>query len=334
MTTMPNTDFVPEVLDATKWENIEPLMQKLLEREVSSKAELEQWILDRSELEAAIGESGANTYIDMTCDTGDEDKQAAYTSFITTVVPKVKPVSFELDKKMKALCEQYGLTGDHYEVLFRDTAADVELFRPENVPIETELAQLDQEYDKICGAMTVDWKGEEKTMPMMGKFMESADRSVREDAWRKVAKRRLDDQEKISGIYDTMVQKRQTVAQNAGFDNFIGYAFKSKHRFDYTPEMCGAFHDAVQKHVMPFTAKLDARRKEQLGLEQLRPWDLAVDPKNRAALEPFEGGKDLVGKTQKVFDKLSPELSAFCEHGRRLEHAGHGQRGDARSGFT
>jgi oligoendopeptidase F len=308
---MPTSDFVPEVLDGTKWENIEPLLNQLLEREVNSREELEQWILDRSELEAAIGESGANTYIDMTCDTGSEDKQAAYTSFITTVVPKVKPVSFELDKKMKALCEEYGLTSDRFEVLFRDTAADVDLFRQENVSIETELAQLDQEYDKICGAMTVEYDGEEKTMPMMGKYFESADRAVREDAWRKVAKRRLEDAEKISAIYDEMVQKRQTVAKNAGFDNFIGYAFKSKHRFDYTPEMCHAFHDAIEKHVMPFVAKLDASRKEQLGLDELRPWDLAVDPKNRSALEPFNGGKDLVSKTQKVFDKLSPELSAF-----------------------
>lgn len=311
MTTMPTSDFVPEILDGTKWENIEPLLNQLLEREVNSRDELEQWILDRSELEAAIGESGANTYIDMTCDTGSEDKQAAYTSFITTVVPKVKPVSFELDKKMKALCEEYGLTSDRFEVLFRDTAADVDLFRQENVSIETELAQLDQEYDKICGAMTVVYDGEEKTMPMMGKYFESADRAVREDAWRKVAKRRLEDAEKISAIYDEMVQKRQTVAKNAGFDNFIGYAFKSKHRFDYTPEMCHAFHDAIEKHVMPFVAKLDASRKEQLGLDELRPWDLAVDPKNRSALEPFNGGKDLVSKTQKVFDKLSPELSTF-----------------------
>jgi len=311
MTTMPTTDFVPEVLDGTKWENIEPLLNKLLEREVNSREELERWILDRSELEAAIGESGANTYIDMTCDTGDEGKQAAYTSFITTVVPKVKPVSFELDKKLKALCEQHGLTGDRYEVLFRDTAADVDLFRQENVPTETELAQLDQEYDKICGAMTVEHDGEEKTMPMMGKYFESADRTVREDAWRKVAKRRLDDAEKISGIYDEMVQKRQSVAKNAGFENFIGYAFKSKHRFDYTPEMCTAFHDAIEKHVMPFVAKLDESRKEQLGLDELRPWDLAVDPKNRSALEPFNGGVDLVSKTQKVFDQLSPELSEF-----------------------
>ncbi len=309
MTTASTTSFVPAVLDGTKWENIEPLMNALLAREVNSKEELEQWLLDRSELEAAVGESGANTYIDMTCDTSNEDRQAAYTSFITNVIPKVKPIGFELDKKFAALAEQYGLTGGHHTVLFRDTKADVDLFRQENVAIETELAQLDQEYDKICGKMAVEFDGEEKTMPMMGKYGESSDRSVRESAWRAVASRRLEDQERISGIYDEMIAKRHQLALNAGFDNYVQYAFKSKHRFDYTPETCFAFHDAIEKHVMPFVAGLDSERKTELGLEALRPWDLAVDPKGQEPLKPFKGGVDLVAKTQQAMDKLSPELA-------------------------
>ena len=311
MTSAPVTDFVPPVLDATKWENIEPLLSALLEREVDSRQELERWILDRSELEAAINESGANTYIDMTCDTESDAKQGAYTSFITTVIPNVKPVAFELDKKMKSLCEKFGLTGGRYEVLYRDTAADVELFRKENVPIETQLAQLDQEYDKICGKMMVEFQGKERTLPMMGKFSESADRAVREEAWRKVSARRLEDRERLSAIYDEMVAKRHKLATNAGFENFVGFAFKSKHRFDYTPKTCFAFHDAIEKHVMPFVARLDATRKKQLGLDTLRPWDVSVDPKNRDALSPFEGGVDLVARSQKAFDKLSPELSTM-----------------------
>lgn len=309
MTSAPITDFVPQVLDGTKWENIEPLMNALLEREVSSKEELEQWLLDRSELDAAIGESGANTYIDMTCDTASEEKQGAYTSFITNVVPNVKPISFELDKKFKALAEQYGLTDGHHAVLFRDTQADVELFRQENVAIETEIAQLDQSYDKICGKMTVEFDGEERTMPMMGKYSESSDRSIRESAWKSVASRRLEDQAEISGIYDQMVAKRDTLAKNAGFNNFVEYEFKNKHRFDYTPETCFAFHDAIEKHVMPFVGKLDATRQKELGLDSLRPWDIAVDPKGQSPLKPFVGGVDLVAKTQKVFDELSPDLS-------------------------
>jgi oligoendopeptidase F len=309
MTSALTTDFVPQILDGTKWENIEPLMTALLERDVNSKEDLEQWLLDRSDLEAAIGESGANTYIDMTCDTESDEKQGNYTSFISNVVPNVKPAGFELDKKYKALAENLALTADRYAVLYRDTQADVDLFRQENVAIETELAKLDQEYDKICGKMTVEFDGEERTMPMMGKYGESADRSIRESAWRIVASRRLEDEPRLSEIYDEMVTKRDLVAKNAGLNNFVEHAFKSNHRFDYTPETCFAFHDAIEKHVMPFVEGLDSKRRDELGLDVLRPWDLAVDPKGHAPLKPFEGGVDLVAKSQKVFDALSPELS-------------------------
>jgi oligoendopeptidase F len=164
------TDFVPAVLDATDWANVEPLLNALLDREVNSVEDLERWLLDRSETEAAIGEAGANTYINMTCDTGSEEKQTAYTSYIENVIPKFKPVNFMMDKKQKELAEKFNLTGGHYAVLHRDTAADVDLFRDENVSIETELAKLDQQYDKVCGAMTVEFDGEEKTLPMMGKY--------------------------------------------------------------------------------------------------------------------------------------------------------------------
>ena len=308
MTSTAITDFVPEILDGTKWDNIQPLMNALLERPVNSKEELEQWLLDRSELEAAVGESGANTYIDMTCDTQSDEKQEAYTSFITDVIPNVKPIGFELDKKYKALCEKFGLTKDRYAVLYRDTAADVDLFRKENVAIETEITKLDQEFDKICGKMMVEFDGQEKTLPMMGKYSESADRKIRESAWRSVASRRLEDEPKISAIYDQMISKRDLVARNAGFNNFVEFAFKSKHRFDYTPKTCFAFHDAIEKHVMPFVGRLDATRKKELGLKALRPWDLSVDPKSQPPLQPFEGGADLISKSQAAFDQLSPEL--------------------------
>ncbi len=303
------TDFVPAVLDATDWNTVEPLLNALIDREVNSASELEQWLLDRSELEAAIGEAGANTYINMTCDTESETKQAAYTSYIENVIPKFKPVSFQLDKKQKELAEKFSMTTGRYAVLHRDTAADVDLFRDENVPIETELSKLDQQYDKICGAMTVQFDGEEKTLPMMGTYAESADRSIRESAWRTVASRRLQDQEQLSDIYDKMIAKRDTLAQNAGFNNFVEYIYKAKHRFDYTPKHCYAFHDAIEKHVIPFVNRLDAKRKEQLGLEKLRPWDLAVDPKSQPPLKPFTNGVDLISKSQAAFQKLSPELA-------------------------
>jgi oligoendopeptidase F len=119
----------------------------------------------------------------------------------------------------------------------------------------------------------------------------------------------MQDQEQLSGIYDDMIAKRDALAKNAGFNNFVEYIYKAKHRFDYTPKHCYAFHDAIEKHVMPFVKRLDAKRKQQLGLEKLRPWDLAVDPKGHAPLKPFTDGVDLISKSQAAFNKLSPELA-------------------------
>ena len=308
MPTAPATDFVPLDLDGTDWDAVEPYFKALEEREVTTPGEFEKWLLDRSELEAQIGESAANTYIDMTCDTADESKQHAWTRVLEEVMPRISPACFALDTKLKDLFDRFGDMDGRYAVLERITRADVELFREENIPLQTDAAKLDQEYEQICGAMTVEFEGEEKTIPQMAGYAESTDRSVRERAWRVVARRRLEDAETIEGIYDKMVALRHEIAQNAGFDDFVGYAYKAKHRFDYGPEQAAAFQDAIERHAMPFVARLDERRGRQLGLDALRPWDLGVDPKNRAELKPFTDGPDLVSRSRELFSRMRPEL--------------------------
>jgi oligoendopeptidase F len=290
----------------------------LRERPVTSGADLEKWLQDRSELEATCCEAEANLYIAMTCHTEDSSAQQAWTTYIETVPPKLKPAVFELDRRQAELSERFGLAtqgGGRYRVLTRDVKAEVEIFRPANVPIQTELALLDQKYQQTTGAMTVQFDGREQTLPMMGRYQESTDRSVRESAWRAVADRRLKDAEAIDAIYDQMVPLRDRMARNAGCADFVGYAFKSKRRFDYTPQDCKAFHNACQQAVVPFVRRLDARRREQLGLgarkEPLRPWDLAVDPKGRPALKPFQGGVELMSKSVRAFERLDPELAVL-----------------------
>ena len=43
---------------------------------------------------------------------------------------------------------------------------------------------------------------------------------------------------------------------NAGFANFRDYIFPAKYRFDYTPDDCERFHDAVERTVTPAVARL------------------------------------------------------------------------------
>jgi oligoendopeptidase F len=308
------TRFVPAVIDCTRWESIEPLARALLDRPVATRGELEDWLVDRGELEAAIAEAGNLLYINMTCDTEDTAAQAAYAAFIESIPPRYKPLSFELDRRQVDLSARLSLPalpGERYQVLTRGVKVEAELFRAENVPIQTELALLSQKYDQISGAMSVTFEGQERTLPQMARYQEVTDRKVREAAWRAVADRRLKDRDAFDEIYDTMITLRHKVAVNAGFRDYTGYAFKEKHRFDYGERECRAFHEACEKAVVPMVRRLNAKRKSLLGVDTLRPWDLSVDVKGRPPLRPFEGGRDLQSKSVEVMRRLDPRLGAM-----------------------
>ncbi len=309
MTTATTSTFVPEEFDASTWANLEPYYNDLKARDVSTREELEAWLLDRSELDAAAGETRANLYIRMSCYTDDEGAAGAWSSYLDEIPPNQKPATFELDRKQADLLEKFTETGDRLDLLAKRTINRVELFRDENVPIETKLSKLDQEYDKICGDQLVEWDDEKRPIARMNVFLQDTDRSVREEAWRAVADRRLQDKDKIDDIFDEMIALREQAAKNAGFSNFRDYQHKHMERFDYTPEDCLKFHEAVEKHIVPFKRELDERRRKNLGVDTLRPWDLACDEHGNPPLRPFTDGQDLVEKSREVFSRLDPGLS-------------------------
>jgi oligoendopeptidase F len=143
----------------------------------------------------------------------------------------------------------------------------------------------------------------------MAKLLEDPDRALREEAWKLVTYRRLQERAAFEEQFDGLWKLRERMAANAGFGNYRDYAFRKLGRFDYTPENCAQYHDAVASEVVPLLRELQARRREQLGLETLRPWDTAVDPLNRPPLHPFDEVGQMVSRTQKIFDRLDPELA-------------------------
>ena len=305
--------FVPADLDAARWENLAPLYQALLDREVDGVDGLRRLLLDRSELDSAASETQTNLYINMTCHTDDEQIKAAYLDFVERVEPKLKEAGFELDRKIVGSPHADGLDRRRHEVLLRDLQADVEIFRQENIPLQTEETKLDQQYEEACGAMTVDFRGEERTLPQMARFLEETDRATREEAWRGIWERRYRDHERLSEIFDRLVGLRAQVARNSGFASFRDYMFKRKHRFDYAPADCEAFHRAAEEVCVPVLRRLNARRREALGVDSLRPWDLAVDSKGRPPLRPFDGAEELIEKTSRLFHRMEPSLGTMFD---------------------
>ncbi len=323
-TAMPTRTFVSDDLDPSDWGQLEPLYRGLLDRPIGSPEGLRQWLADFSELSAVVSEYGSRKNIDSACHTDDEEIEKAYLHFVEQIAPKIKPVYFELQKKFLAAPSHAELDAQRFGVLIREWRSGVELFRPENVPLQTEVAKLNNEYDKTIGAMTVEFDGQTLTLQQLSRYLEEPDRETREQAWRLSADRRLMDREKFDGVFDQMLGLRKQMAEHAGLADYRAYMWKAMDRFDYTPQHCHDFADAVERVCLPVVDKLDAQRCESLGLEALRPWDLSVDVKSRGPLRPFDrdAPQELVDKSAEVFRRVDPGLGedfSTMKMGRNLD---------------
>ena len=300
--------YLPATIDWTDTAQLNRLFDQLEEKPARSGSELEKWLEHESELLAAVNEEEALRYIRMTCQTDDPAREKAFLDFIEHVQPEVKLRSFQLDQKYLALSARKELDRDRFAVMDRRKENAVSIFREENVELEKEDTKIGQKYQKITGAWTVLYKGEERTVQQMAKFLDEPDRPVREKTWLLAEERRFKDHEELNRIYDELLGIRAKIAKNAGFDNFRDFMFRRLNRFDYTPEDCVQFHLAIERHIVPLARELDQERKRKLGVEILRPWDMAVDPENRPPLRPFKDSPELVEKSAAVFDRVNPEL--------------------------
>lgn len=303
--------FVPSSIDLGDWSQVAPLFDQLDARapQCATVAQFEQWILDTGELAAALDEESSRRYIAMTCHTDSPEAEKSYLQFVEHVEPALKPRRFAVAKSYLSHPLRKSLPAARYEVFDRDTALLVELYRDENVPLETEESKLGNEYNKLSGSLTVQFRGEERTLVAMGRFQEDPERGLREEAWKTVSERRLKEADRFEEFFDGLVELRGRMASNAGFSNYRDYAFRLRGRFDYGPADCERFHDAIEAEVMPVIRDLQARRRQQLGVPTLRPWDLSVDPLNRPALRPFADTDAMERGSQVIFDRLDPELA-------------------------
>jgi len=298
--------FLPDTLVVQGWSEAAPYFTQLHQRAITSTAALEAWLRDWSELSAAIDEEAAWRYIRMTCDTRDKEAAQRYQDFVTTVLPNVEEWNDRLNRKLMASPHVEALDGEGYPVLLRGIREQLRIFREANVPIQAELRTLAQEYSTLIGAMTVEWKGETLTLPKAAAILEDPDRRLREDIHRRIAARRARDADRLDALFDTMLAKRHAIALNAGFANYRDYSYSALGRFDHSPADARAFHRAIEEKVVPLVNAIELRRQQELGLDHLRPWDLAVDPRNRPPLHPFTHPDRLVELAIDVFHRLDP----------------------------
>ncbi|WP_285058604.1 M3 family oligoendopeptidase [Pedobacter ginsengisoli] len=299
--------YLPQDLEM-KWDNLQPILNELLSRDIGNVQELEKWLKDKSEMEAALEEDFAWRYIRMSCDTGNEQLVKDFQYFATEIEPKISPIANQLNQKFNDSSFIDELDQEKYFVFMRSVRKAIEIYREENVELLTKLQITQQKYQSTTGAMSVMIDDQEYTLEQAANFIKDTDRSVREHAWTTIQQRRLVDKDDLNILFDELIAMRHQVALNAGFENYRDYMFQALGRFDYTPQDCYQFHEAIEKQIVPILKEQADKRAELLGIDQLKPWDLDVSTTGKAALKPFKNGQDLIDKSIDCFSAIDPKL--------------------------
>lgn len=327
--------FLPEDFVIKDWQSLEPYFKNLDERSLGTVAELEQWLKDASELEAVISEDACWRQIKMTCDTENKQLEEAFNFFMMEIQPMIQPYADKLNKKLLACPHLSSLDQSKYFTYLRNVKKNIELFREENIHLNAELNVMQQQYGVIAGKMTVQVNGQEYTLQQAAKFLEDPDRKLREEVYRKINERRLQDKEELNTLFSNLLEKRHRVALNAGFANYRDFRFKELGRFDYTKDECYQFHEAVKLHVMPLVNQIYEAKKKKLALDTLRPWDVEAEPAGIQPLRPFKTGEELTEKTIACFRGLK---TFFADCLQKMKAMGHldleSRKGKAPGGYN
>jgi oligoendopeptidase F len=273
---------------------------------VLSHDNVESWLQQWSDLTAVLHESRSQIHREVSENTADEEAEKRFIVFVEQIMPQAKIADQALKSKLLAF-EDYSPSADN-AMMMKRFRTEASIFREENVPLQSELTKLGNEYEKLVGGMTIEWEGEEETMPQARLHLRDKDRTTREKAWRLEMARFGAERDKLNKLYLQMLSLRRQVAKNAGFDNYRGYRWKEFARFDYTPDDCFTFHDAIEHEVVPRAALLYAERAEKLGLDPLRPWDIEVDLHGEP-LRPFEDAAELEEGSYRIFQQVDPVLA-------------------------
>src|SRR6201987_1218987 len=190
-----NRKYLPANFDIKTWNDLESIYTELLDRKISSASELEKWMNDVNELEAAVSENFAWRYIKQSCDTENEELNKSYEFFVTEIDPKIAPLADKLNKKLISSPFLNELDQKKYFIYLRSVKNSIELFREENVELQSQISTKSQQYAAITGKQTITYEGKEMTMQQAAMYFKNPDRKIREEVYQIIQKRKKQDED-------------------------------------------------------------------------------------------------------------------------------------------
>ncbi len=302
-----NTIDISNVLE------LENTLSTLLNEMISSKLDLENWLKEQSKVIWEIEEQLRSHYIAFQCNTDNKEIKDTFEYDQKYVRPLLKRYQNSFDTKYLESPFRMELDPKTYSLLDKKIKNAQTLFCEKNIDLEVNEDKLVTEYFEITGGLTALWNGEEKTITELQSYLQNPDRHIRKKAKTLISETFLSVEDKLQHILNELIVIRDQKAKNIQLHNYRDYMFKKHERFDYTPEDCYELAESIRKYVVPLIDKIYNKKKSELQVESLRPWDLKATAPNQKVLKPIEKASDLIEKSSHILHKLDHEFSALLE---------------------
>ncbi|WP_242315074.1 M3 family oligoendopeptidase [Bacillus cereus group sp. BfR-BA-01355] len=298
-------------IDISNVLQLEKTLSTLLNKMISSKLDLENWLKEQSKVIWDIEEQLRSHYIAFQCNTDDEEIKDTFEHDQQFVKPLLKRYQNLLDNKYLESPFRMELDSNVYGLLDTKIKNAQKLFCEENIELEIQEDKLVTEYFEITGGLSGIWDGEEKTITELQSYLQDSNRDTRKKAKTIISEQFLSVEKELQNILNQLIEIRHQKAKNIQLENYRDYMFKKYERFDYSAKDCYELAESIRKYVVPLKDKILLEKKDKLQLDTLCPWDVSAVTPDQKVLKPIANENDLIEKSTHIFNKLDVEFSAL-----------------------
>ncbi|PGZ48966.1 oligoendopeptidase F, partial [Bacillus thuringiensis] len=298
-------------IDISNVLQLDKTLSTLLNKMISSKLDLENWLKEQSKVIWDIEEQLRSHYIAFQCNTDDEEIKDTFEHDQQFVKPLLKRYQNLLDNKYLESPFRMELDSNVYGLLDTKIKNAQKLFCEENIELEIKEDKLITEYFEITGGLSGIWDGEEKTITELQSYLQDSNRDTRKKAKTIISEKFLSVEKELQNILNQLIEIRHQKAKNIQLENYRDYMFKKYERFDYSAKDCYELAESIRKYVVPLKDKILLEKKDKLQVDTLRPWDVSAVTPDQKVLKPIANENDLIEKSTHIFNKLDVEFSAL-----------------------
>ena len=197
-------------------------------------------------------------------------------------------------------------------VAFTNLELDKKAFSDDTKELRKEENDLSLSYDKLIASAAIPFEGEVYNLSLLRPHLTDVSREHRRKALKAMEGYFDGVTAEIDDIYDRMVKNRTQQARIMGYEDYRELGYYRMRRNSYDRDMVSRFRDEVKKHFVPLSCEIHEKRRERIGVDELRIYDNDVF---------FAGGNPApVGDPAKIlnagaqmYKDLSPETGEFFD---------------------